>query len=70
MPELIEQKVSIGNDAYGRRVTMTRRRNYDGKILWEIVSDQMSQRDQGERMSGLSDENIRQMVEALKLIKT
>ena len=70
MPEIIEQKVSIGNDAYGRRVTMTRRRNYDGKILWDIVSDQMSQRDEGERMSGLSDENIRQMVEALKLIKT
>ena len=70
MPEIIEQKVSIGNDAYGRRVTMTRRRNYAGKILWDIVSDQMSQRDEGERMSGLSDENLRQMVEALKLIKT
>ncbi len=70
MPQLIEQKVSIGSDAYGRTVTMSRRKNYDGKVLWDIVSAPVSQRDDGERMSGLTDENIRQMVHALKVVQT
>lgn len=69
MPQLIEQKVSIGCDAYGRTVTMSRRKNYDGKILWDIVSAPVSQRDDGERMSGLTDENIRQMVQALNVVR-
>jgi hypothetical protein len=69
MPELIEQKVQIGNDAYGRTVTMTRRTNYDGKRLWKIVSDPVSQRDDGEHMDGLTDDNIRQMVQALDVIR-
>jgi len=69
MTTLVEQKLDIGHDAYGRRVTMTRRKNYDGKILWDIKSDPVSQRDDGERMSGLSDENIRQMAEALKHVR-
>lgn len=65
MPDLISQTLEIGQDAYGRRVTMTRRKTYDGKIVWEIVSDPVSQRDDGERMGGLSDENVRQMTQAL-----
>ena len=68
MPELIEQKVSVGQDAYGRSVTMTRRKNYDGKILWRIDSSPVSQRDDGERMDGLTDENIRSMVLALGVV--
>ena len=70
MPRLIEQKVEIGLDAFGRRVTMTRRRNYDGKILWRIKSDPVDQRDAGENMDGLTDENVRQMVEALRVVGT
>lgn len=69
MTTLIEQKLDIGTDAYGRRVTMTRRKNYDGKILWDIKSEPFSQRDDGERISGLSDDNIRQMAEALTHVK-
>lgn len=65
MPDLISQTLEIGQDAYGRRVTMTRRKNYDGKILWDIKSDALGQRDDGEHMSGLSDDNIRQMTQAL-----
>jgi hypothetical protein len=68
MPELVEQKVKIGNDAYGRPITMTRRKNYDGKILWRIESDAINQRDDGERMDGLTDDNIRDMVLALDLM--
>lgn len=33
--------------------------------MWTIVSDPVSQRDDGERMSGLSDDNVRQMATAL-----
>jgi hypothetical protein len=69
MPELIEQKVHIGADAYGRRVRMTRRKNYDGKTLWSIQSEPVNQRDDGERMDGLSDENVRQMVQALDVVR-
>lgn len=69
MPELISQTVSIGRDAYGRSVTMTRRKTYDGKIVWRIESDPVSQRDDGERMDGLSDENIRAMVQALDVMR-
>ncbi|MDJ1465669.1 hypothetical protein [Nitratireductor sp. GZWM139] len=69
MPQLVEQKVDIGRDAYGRRVTATRKRTYDGKTVWDICSEPMDQRDEGERMSGLSDENVRGMVQALDLIK-
>lgn len=69
MPELTSQTVEIGRDAYGRRVSMTRRKNYDGKTLWSIKSDSVSQRDEGEKMDGLTDENVRQMVEALKVVK-
>lgn len=69
MPKLIEQTVDIGFDAYGRRVTMTRHRTYDGKTMWRIVSDPVSQRDEGERMDGLTDENVRQMVQALDVVQ-
>lgn len=69
MPQLVEQKVDIGRDAYGRRVTATRKRTYDGKTVWDIRSEAVNQRDEGERMSGLSDENIRELVQALDLIK-
>ena len=65
MPDLIAQTLDIGRDAYGRTVTMTRLNTYDGKIVWEIVSHPVSARDDGEKMSGLSDENIRQMTQAL-----
>jgi hypothetical protein len=68
MPQIIEQKVDIGADAYGRRVTMTRHRNYDGKIMWRIETDPSSQLDSGERMDGLTDENIRQMIAARDLL--
>lgn len=69
MPDLIEQKIDVGRDAYGRRVIMTRAKTYDGKIVWTIVSEPVSQRDDGESMTGLSDDNIRQMLQALEVIR-
>jgi hypothetical protein len=69
MPRLIEQVVEIGHDAYGRRVTMKRRLNYDGKILWSIRSSPVNVRDEGEKMDGLTDDNVREMVRALDVIK-
>ena len=69
MPELVEQKINIGNDAYGRPVTMTRRKNYDGKILWSIKSEPINQRDEGERMDGLTDQNVRDMIQALDIVR-
>lgn len=67
MPELIEQKVAIGRDRYGRPVTMIRQKD-GGQWYWTIKSDPVNQRDDGELMRSLTDENIRQMTEALKVI--
>lgn len=60
-PLLVSQTVSLGKDAYGRPVTMTRQQNYDGKVLWEIKSDAVSQRDEGYRIDALTDDNVRNM---------
>lgn len=69
MPELIEQKVRIGFDAYGRLVEATRKRDGAGKVIWEIVSHPSSQQDDGERMSGLTDANLRDLIEALNHVR-
>lgn len=68
MAQLVEQKIDIGPDAYGRQVTMTRKRTYDGKVIWSIETYPANQRDDGERMTGLSDENVRQMNQCLALL--
>jgi hypothetical protein len=65
---IVETKISVGKDAYGRPVTATRTKSYDGKIVWTIRSEPMNQRDDGERMTGLTDENLRSLVEAVGLI--
>lgn len=70
MPQLIEQKLSIGEDAYGRRVTMTRYRNSgNGMTMWRITTDPASQRDDGEKMDGLTDQNIAAMANALQYVQ-
>lgn len=68
-PTIIAEIIDIGRDTYGRTVTATRKRTYDGKTVWEIVSAPVSQRDDGERMSGLSDENLRALAQSLALVK-
>lgn len=55
----------IGKDAYGRLVTLTFRRNYDGKELWAIRSEPVSQLDEGERMDGLTADNLRALAAAV-----
>lgn len=61
--------IDLGRDAYGRSVTATREQTYDGKWIWKIISDPVSQRDDGERTSGLSDQNIVSLIwDARKLL--
>lgn len=67
-PKLVEQKLEIGADRYGRRVTMTRYLD-GGAPFWRIVSEPSSQRDDGERMDSLTDENIRAMTKALDFVR-
>lgn len=68
MPQIVEQKVDIGHDSYGRPVTMTRYKSYDGRILWRIVTTPIEQRDDEQKIDGLTDSNIREMVAALGVI--
>ena len=69
MATIVETKINIGKDAYGRQVTASRRLNYDSKLVWEIKSLPMSQRDEGESMGGLSDSNMLELAEAVAAIK-
>ncbi len=55
----------IGKDAYGRPVTLPFRQNYDAKELWSIRSEPYNQRDDGERMDGLTAENLRALAAAV-----
>ena len=66
MAEEIERAYEIGHDAFGRRVTLTRRRHYTGKPLWKIVSHPSSQRDDGEVIDSLSIENLREIANVTK----
>jgi hypothetical protein len=69
MPDLVEQKVKIGVDAYGRLVEATYYKNYDGKVMWRIKSHPVSQRDEGEQIHSLTDENLRQLRAALDAVR-
>lgn len=69
MPQLTEQTVRIGFDAYGRLVEATRHIDPAGKRLWRIVSHPSSQQDDGERMDGLTDDNLRDLVLALDHVR-
>lgn len=63
---VIQTEYDLGSDAYGRRVTMTSRRTYDGKDVWSIKSAAMSQLDDGERIESLSRENLVAIAAVLK----
>lgn len=65
MPDVISTTLSLGKDSYGRPVTMTRRRSYDGRILWSITIEAANQRDDTQHIDGLTDENVREMTQAL-----
>lgn len=68
MPELIEQKVSVGRDRYGREVVLTRSKE-GGQYFWAIRQTAGSQRDECYPILGLTDENIREMAKCLEVIR-
>lgn len=49
----------IGRDAYGRAVTLKFERTYDGKDVWTIYREAANQRDEAEKVSGLTADNLR-----------
>lgn len=65
MAQEIERGFEIVNDAFGRRVTLSRRRHYTGRIMWKIVTHPANPRDDGEAIDCLSDENLREIFSAL-----
>lgn len=68
MPQEIERGFEVGHDAFGRRVTVSRRRHYTGKTVWKIVSHPENQRDDGYEIDGLSDENMRELLQVRDLV--
>lgn len=49
----------VGNDVYGRPVTLALARDTGGKEAWSLRTLPANQRDEGERMGGLSIANLR-----------
>ena len=61
---MIKPKTSeydIGCDVYGRPVTLTYHKNYSGKELYELKIEAMNQRDDTQKIIGLSAENLKAM---------
>ena len=48
----------IGKGCHGRQVTLIYRKSYDGSDEWGIRIDAMNQRDDTQKISGLSLENL------------
>lgn len=68
MPRLCEQKIEVGKDWYGRTVTATRSKETNGCGKWKIEVHPSSQRDDGERIWSLTDDNMRDLAQCLGLI--
>jgi hypothetical protein len=68
--ELVEQVVALASeDAYGRRIILRRKGLGGGKTVWEIESEPVSQQDEGERMSGLTDRNLAELASVLEVVR-
>lgn len=61
MPDPSMREWDVGADVYGRTVRLRHQRTYDGKSAWSLISEPVSQRDEGERMHSLSLDNLRQI---------
>jgi hypothetical protein len=61
-PRPVEFTFEIGRDRYGRRSRLHGER-VGGNVYWSIVSDPVSQRDDGERMNDLTTEHLKAIVE-------
>lgn len=69
MPKVSEIKIEIGRDGYGRCLTATRYISSSGKRLWKLEAEPVSQRDEGERMWSLTDDNLRDLSKVVTLGK-
>lgn len=69
MPREVQRIYDIGTDVYGRQVQATRHVDYMGRRMWKIVSHPVSNQDEGERMDGLSDENLRELIQCVQTAK-
>ena len=49
----------IGKDAYGRQSILKHTRTYDGKSVWSVQTMPANQRDDGEKITSLSLDNLR-----------
>jgi len=61
MPEPSMREWNVGADVYGRPVRLRHQVTYDGKSAWSLITEPVSQLDEGERMHSLSLDNLRQI---------
>lgn len=66
-PTLVE--FDIGRDIYGRKVRLRSCFTSDNKQCWQIQIDAANQRDDEQRITGLTSENLAVMREAMEFGK-
>ena len=59
----------IGRDTYGRSATLIMKNGSNGKTYWDLRIDPASQRDSGETITGLSDDNLVKIGEVINQSK-
>ena len=66
MAQVRAVEFDIGQDAYGRPVSLRYSRTYDGKDTWAIHRAEANQRDNAEQVTGLTRDNLLALAEAVK----
>lgn len=67
MPEVTDVTLELGVDRYSRRVQACRTKD-GGQWFWTLRTLPSSQRDDGEIMRSLTDENVRELARCLEVL--
>lgn len=65
-PRILEQKLALGKDAYGRHVIAVRQESYEGKTVWAIESHPVDMRGESLKVYGLTDDNLLLLAQAIQ----
>lgn len=68
MTEPVRVEYDIGRDRYGRPSRLIGERT-GGQLYWSIVSDAINQRDEGERIAGLTSEQLLAITRLMPAVK-
>ncbi len=65
MSRLKRVEYEVGEDVYGRTVSLIKEPQSNGQMSWTIHVEAASQRDENQNVSGLTDDVIREMAKVV-----